>query len=267
MQWDYALVADYGVRASKIFFLSVGGYWVVNLMARRTKAYLAHIYPDELRLELVARVISYAMLFVILAAIFHELGLNVTAFLGAAGVVGIAIGYAAQTSLANIISGLFLMIELPFEIGDELVIETKDIRTEGCVTNVNLFSVILQTPSGAMVRVPHEQLLKNAFTNVTRFPVRRYNFSITVESKHTVADVMHMVEEIVTHNSWSLRDKKPYLELVKVNGYTFTLAVGVWGTHSNMVGIQKHVPVELKAALEQKGVTLSAFYLGHDKGN
>jgi small-conductance mechanosensitive channel len=82
--------------------------------------------------------------------------LNLGAILGAAGVAGIAIGFAAQTSLSNIISGFFLIGERPFELGD--VIEIDGIS--GTVDTIDLLSLTLRTFDNRSVRIPTKPSLR-----------------------------------------------------------------------------------------------------------
>ncbi|MDZ7816437.1 MAG: mechanosensitive ion channel [Planctomycetota bacterium] len=104
-------------------------------------------------------------------AFLDELGYKLTALLGAAGIAGIAIGFAAQTSLSNIISGFFLLSERPFAQGD-LVQCGSD---TGFVLSVSLLSVKMRTFDNKLIRIPNENLIKKEVYNLTKFPIRRVN--------------------------------------------------------------------------------------------
>lgn len=146
---------------ARLIGLSVVAYYGIDYIERKINKGLTHIYPDEFRAAIIGKIFSYVAIFVILAAALHECGINVSALLGAAGVVGIAVGYAAKSSIANVISGFFLMLERPFEVGDTLVVE----EVEGKVVAVNLFAVTLQMSNG-VVRIPHEKLLKSIIVKI-----------------------------------------------------------------------------------------------------
>jgi len=74
------------------------------LTGRVTRKYLSQQYSMLLR-----KAIQYTGAVVVLFIILSVLGVKITALLGAAGIVGIAVGFAAQTSMSNLISGLFLI--------------------------------------------------------------------------------------------------------------------------------------------------------------
>ena len=93
----------------------------------------------------------YGVLTLAVAGALSQLGFDLKVVLGAAGVLTVAVGFAAQTSASNLISGVFLMIERPFITGD--VVRVGDI--DGVVITIDLLSTKLRTFSNVMVRVPN----------------------------------------------------------------------------------------------------------------
>lgn len=102
-------------------------------------------------------------------AVARALGLDLTAVLATAGVLTVAIGFAAQTSLSNLIAGLFLLFDRPFEVGDIVEIEGRI----GIIESITLLSTHVRTFENLRVRWPNEVVLKATIVNYTRYPVRR----------------------------------------------------------------------------------------------
>ncbi|MCJ7673797.1 MAG: mechanosensitive ion channel, partial [Sedimentisphaerales bacterium] len=115
---------------------------------------------------LIRKAIFYFGSILIIMTVLYQMEFKLTAILGAAGIAGIAIGFASQTSISNIISGLFLISEKPFAVGD--LIQIGD--TKGIILSIDLLSVKLRTFDNQYIRIPNETLIKNQVTNVTRFP-------------------------------------------------------------------------------------------------
>ena len=109
---------------------------------------------------LVSQAIFYAGMVLIAITVLKNLGFELSAFLGTAGIVGITLGFAAQTSISNIISGVFLLIEDTFQVGDTITTN----YFSGKVKSVHIFSILLRTEDEKTVRVPNEFLLKNPIT-------------------------------------------------------------------------------------------------------
>ena len=76
--------------------------------------------------------------------------------------------FASQTSVSNIISGIFLISEQPFQVGDLIKVG----ETKGVVLSIDLLSIKLRTFDNQLVRIPNENLIKNELSNITRFPIR-----------------------------------------------------------------------------------------------
>ncbi|MGC9362777.1 MAG: mechanosensitive ion channel family protein, partial [Candidatus Syntrophosphaera sp.] len=129
--------------------------------------------------RLVVKAVFYIGFIIILAMVLNEFGFKLSALLGAAGIAGIALGFAAQTSVSNLISGFFLIAEKPFEIGD--VIQVGE--TIGFVVSIDSLSIKLKTFDNRFVRVPNENMIKTEVTNITRFPERRVNVDVSVAYK------------------------------------------------------------------------------------
>jgi len=104
---------------------------------------------------LLRKAVFYVGAALILVLALRQLGFQLTALLGAAGIVGIAIGFASQTSVSNIISGLFLISEKPFAVGDVI----KAGEHTGIVMSIDLLSVKIRTFDNQFVRIPNEKIL------------------------------------------------------------------------------------------------------------
>ena len=126
--------------------------------------------------HIIKKAIDYSAFVTIVLTVFHRLGIDVSGLLGAAGIAGIAIGFAAQTSVSNVISGLFVITERAFKIGD--TIEIEDII--GTVQSINLLSVALKTFDSQYVRVPNETIIKANLINYSHFPFRRVKTELSV---------------------------------------------------------------------------------------
>ena len=126
----------------------------------------------------------------------RELNYDLTALFGAAGVVGIIIGVASQTSIGNIISGLFLVGEKSFELGDVVRIGDKT----GTVYSIDLLSIKVKTFDNLLIRIPNQSVISTEVTNVTKFPIRRLEFQIGVAYKEDLRKVKTILENVARNN-------------------------------------------------------------------
>jgi len=176
------------IRAGAIL---VFGMIIARLLAGAVGR-MAGKYVGEQHKVLFRKMAFYMMVCIVAASVLRELGFKLSVLLGAAGVLTVAVGFAAQTSASNIISGLFLLAEKPFQIGDTVKIG----GTVGVVEAVELISVKLRTYQNHLVRIPNEEVNKSQVENMTYWPLRRVDIEVGVAYKENVDRVMDIIKEL-----------------------------------------------------------------------
>ncbi|MBU4491280.1 MAG: mechanosensitive ion channel family protein, partial [Euryarchaeota archaeon] len=96
-------------------------------------------------------IIFYVLVFATIIAFLRVFEIEITGVLAAAGILGIVIGFAAQTSVSNIISGFFLIADKPFEIGEAIEIDGQ----AGVVLDISLLSTRIRTFDNRYLRIPN----------------------------------------------------------------------------------------------------------------
>jgi small conductance mechanosensitive channel len=220
---------DYG------FFLRIGvllgaGIVGIGTLKRVLTRTLERLYNDPLRIPIMVRIVTYLAGFVVGASILQELGINITALLGAAGIFGVAIGFAAQASVSNIISGIFILIERPFSIDDEIQID----EFTGKVVDINLFSIGLLTPDYRTIRIPHEKLLKNVIINKTSRTKRRYEITLSLASYEDLDRAHIVLVNAMRNEPYCLTSPEPQVWVDSINGDMTQLIVAVWVDSSKL---------------------------------
>ena len=109
----------------RVFLTLAFGIPAVILVKRISKRLVENRLSPQSE-QLVVRFVYYLCVLILVVNVLNEFGFKLSALLGAAGVVGIAVGFASQTSISNIISGIFLISERPFVVGD--MIEVVQVR-------------------------------------------------------------------------------------------------------------------------------------------
>ena len=232
--WSVAKVLIYAVVG--MILLRVVVAIIRRILKRRTTAQVA---------MLVTKGINYVGIGIILTLVLVELGVNLAPILGAAGIVGLAIGIASQASLSNIISGLFLVSEKPFEIGD--VISTGD--TKGVVEAIDLLSVKIRTFDNLYVRVPNERLANAQLTNITRYPIRRLDLTVTVSYSEDLLRVQSVLRELAAAEPLCLNEPPPVVLFLEFGDIGAKILLGSWFQKSDFIELKNRIK-ELEEQLE-----------------
>jgi small-conductance mechanosensitive channel len=234
-----------GLRALLIVAV---GLLVTRVVNNRLKLWSLHA---QHRL-IVRRVITGAILVISAVWAVSALGLELGVVLGTAGVLTVAVGFAAQTSFSNLISGIFLMAEQPFRVGD--VIKVGD--TAGEVMSIDLLSVKLCTSDNLQVRIPNETMLKANVVNQTRFLLRRHDFKLAVAYQHDLARVRRLLLDLADDNPLCLRNPMPAFQVLGFGPASIEVQLSVWATRHTLGELRTELAIALQRALADQGIEL-----------
>lgn len=198
----------------------------------------------------VQRVIFYVGVFIVFASVLLTLKVDLTGVLATAGIASIAIGFAAQTSLSNYISGLFLMGERTFRVGDLIRVGA----TTGIVESIDLLSVKLRTLDNTYVRIPNEEMLRSQTSTITRYPIRRMDVTIRVGFQAPLAEVIRLLEKVAASNSHCLEEPTPLILVDELGEAGFNLRFGVWFEKSRYVAARNALFIQLQEKFIESGI-------------
>ena len=253
------LVSQLGglVSAERVLGLTRAALLVIAglVLARLTSRLLAGAVGERLDAharQLLRRAVFYTVVVMFSVSALRELGFKLQVLLGAAGILTVAIGFASQTSAANLVSGLFLIFERPFSLGDVVRIGS----TTGEVLSVDLLSVKLRTFDNLYVRIPNETLVKTEITNLTRFPLRRLDLPIGVAYKEDLERVRETLLEVASHNPLSLEEPPPLFIVLGYGESAIDLQFSVWGLRENFLELRNTIQREIKEAFDRRGIEI-----------
>jgi len=158
--------------------------WTV-LFLRITKLVLGHVARSERHvsilhpqtLPLFENIANIAIFIFAIYIIFTAWHVDMTAWLASAGIIGIAVGFAAKDTLANLFSGVFILADAPYKIGDFVVLDTGE---RGEVTHIGIRSTRLLTRDDIEVTVPNSVMGNTKIINESGGPGEKYRIRIAV---------------------------------------------------------------------------------------
>ncbi len=202
--------------------------------------------------QLIRRIVFYSLIGLFFASALRELGFSLAVLMGAAGVLTVAIGFASQTSASNLISGLFLIGERPFEVGDIIRIGS----TTGEVLSIDALSVKLRTFDNLFVRIPNETLIKSEVITLTRFPIRRLDLKLGVAYKEDIERTEEVLREVAEKNPLCLDDPAPLFIFEAFGESALEIQFSVWASRENFLALRNSIMAEIKAAFDTAGIEI-----------
>lgn len=239
-------------------------YVIIFLLALITGLLLSRLVRKSLRMladrkHMPAHIVGVAgnliaaliWVLVILQA-FHASGINIIGLLGAAGVVGVAIGFASQTALSNFISGIFILSERSMKIGDYIRVADQ----EGTVQAINLFSVTLRQVDNSLVRIPCETLIKTPIVNVTVNPLRRVDLDVGVDYASDLKQVRDVIHNVIKAQKLLADTPEPVVQFLSFGDSSVNLHIGAWCATPVYQEARFHLAEDLLVAFRKHGINI-----------
>ena len=193
------------------------------------------------------RGIFYFIFLLFFMTSLKEAGFKLSVFLGAAGILTVALGFASQTSASNLISGIFLIGEGSFEIGDTIQITLIRGHTiEGEVISIDLLSVKLLTQDNIYVRLPNEQLIRAPVQNLSKFPIRRIPITLAINFHEDIIKVREVLLDVANKSPLVLTDPKPAVTVTAFRESSIELLFAVWCQQQNFLKVRDEMQERIR---------------------
>ena len=173
------------------------------------------------------------LIFIILGLVLALSLLDATALLGtimgAAGIFGLAIGFAVRDTVENYISSILLSLRNPFQVNDFVDINGN----QGSVARLTSRATILITSEGNHLRIPNSQVFKAVIVNYSRNPERRFSFDLGVSADQDLTDAQQLAIDTLERTDGVLVDPKPMALIQELGDFNVILRVYGWVNQEN----------------------------------
>ncbi|MGM0545949.1 MAG: mechanosensitive ion channel family protein [Bacteroidota bacterium] len=248
------------IRVLLIIVITIPVLLLIRGWARRffTKKYAPHYGM------LAGKVVFYTGIILMIITVMGQMGISLAPLLAGAGIVGVALGFASQTSVSNIISGLFLIAEQPFKVDDIINVG----GTMGYVMSIDVLSIKLRTFDNMFVRIPNETIIKTEVTNLTRFPIRRFNAKVSVAYKEDIEQVREILLDVAEKNQYSLSEPAPQIIFEAFGASSIDLDFRIWAPVDEWILLKNSIQEEVKKRFDEEGIEIPfphvSFYTGSE---
>jgi small-conductance mechanosensitive channel len=232
-------------RTEALTWLLIGA--VVSVVAGR----LATRLPLATGLEKpIRRLVTGVLAVVFVATALSALDYDLSVLLGAAGFATVAVGFAAQTTASNAISGVFLLGERPFQVGDTIEVG----GTRGIVLSIDVLSVKLRTFDNIYVRVPNETVMKSEIRNLSKFPIRRADVVLRIPHAVDQSVARSVLLEAVSSEPLALVEPEAQVFFNALTDSGVELQLSVWAAKEDWLPLRIRIAELAPRALESAGI-------------
>lgn len=210
---------------------------------------------DANAVKTITKIVSYCFYILIVMYVLGLFGINLSAIWGAMGIAGVAIGFAAQTTVSNLISGVFIVTEKTMKIGDFIEVD----GVSGTVDKVGLLSIKIHTVDNQLIRIPSSAIINTKLKNYSTFNYRRYVFEVSVDYATDLDKAVEVLKSVPDRCKLVVKDKADYAPKVLVtscldSGIGMNLIV--WCKRNDFFDMKTEVCVEVVKAFSENGINI-----------
>ena len=179
---------------------------------------------------------------------------EVTAFLTGLGILGFTVGFALQDIMKNFASGIILLLQQPFHVGDTIGVRGFD----GTVLAIDLRSTEMRAADGRVVILPNAEVLANPIVNYSRANERRVDFSLNLSHSCEPATVRKVILEALQDVEGLISEPEPVIVFNRLTDAALELNVYFWVdvTKNNPLNAKDTVLLKVKSAFNEQGIEI-----------
>ena len=215
---------------------------------------------DDIVFELLARFSGFIILATAVIISLDLLGLNVVPFIAGAGVAGVAIGFAAKDTLSNLIAGILLIIDRPFEVGDRIEVWSAPAGTAtwGDVIDIGLRATKIKTTDNIVIIIPNNEIMVRDIINYTTITEKiRLRINIGIAYDADMQTAKDIILNVADSAEWVAKEPPPVVVVRNFGDSSVDLQLRGWidDARKRMRTIST-ITDRVKTAFDEQGIEI-----------
>ena len=235
-----------------LVIIKLGKKIIAGLARRRSKNSKVNSQRSETFRSIITSIFSYIMFFILVTIILNIFGVDVTSLLAAAGVVGIALAFGAQTLVKDLLAGLFIWGEGTIAVGDLVSINDLD----GTVESITIRTTSIRNYNGNVYNIPNGDI--RTITNMSR-GFKRAIVNVPCPYEESQERLVSMVKEemeIAAKEVEGIRTVPDVMSIVAFDKNSVRLQVAVVCPVGEHWRIEREIRTRIKARFDREGIMM-----------
>ncbi len=221
LAWEVISFIPKLIVAIFIFFI----FWCIYRAVRKVvRGAMKKAGVDESIRDMLMGIIKWTILGFGLIVCCNQMGIPIVAMLTGVSIIGLAVGFAAQETLANFIAGVVIFWDRPFKLGDWVEVDS----TFGQVLRITFRSTRLLNLDGETIVFPNTHMLANKVANHSTHPINRVNIAIGIAYKSSIDEARSPLLGLINNDSRICADPPPQVVVNECGDSSVNLLFRFW---------------------------------------
>jgi len=216
--------------------------------------YYAPTLPKDTAKNL-SKLIYFGIIIISFLVFTSSQGIDLSGLMVAGGIFAVVIGFATQSVVSNLISGIFLIVEKPAKLGD--TIQLPDMGISGTLLEIGTFSSKVRKFDGTIIRIPNEKFFTSNIRSLTVSTVRRAEAMVGIAYKDDIEKAISVIKnEIKLTMPFVLCVPEPEFRVEELGDSSVNIQVLVWHPRDDWSNAQPILLTVIKRALDKSGIEI-----------
>lgn len=244
---------DWATNILVALIILVIGIWIAG-KAYNSVVHIAnkHNQLDDTLFKFFGSVVRYTILAFVGIAVLNRFGVQTASIIALLGAAGLAVGLALQGALSNLAAGVMLLIFRPYKVGDFIDAAGKF----GKVTEIDMFTTILQTFDNQQIIIPNSQIWGQQITNHSHHEVRGVDMHFGIAYSESIDEARKVIDTVLANHPHVLSDPAPFVEVETLNNSSVDFLVRPFCMGEHYFAVLYSVPEQIKKALDEAGIEI-----------
>ena len=227
------------------------------LLARLISGWVERAMTKSPRFEptvanFLSNLVKYALWALVLVTVLSQFGVETTSILAALGGMALAVGLALQGTLSNVASGVMILVQKPFKVGEGITTGS----VTGTVQQIGLFTTELKQFDGLFVMVPNSELWNQAIVNYSRHATRRLELVVGIGYGDSMQQARQELLTLAQADERVLADPEPVTFVSSLDDSSVGIGMRVWCATPDYLGLSWDLTEAVKARFDDVGISI-----------
>jgi small conductance mechanosensitive channel len=202
----------------------LGSYIIYEVLSHFLNRIGTRLEIEVTVIQVLKEIFKYTIIALAITMILKVWGLDVGPLILSLGIMGIAVGFAARDTLSNFISGIFILAEKSFRVGDTIEISGQ----RGKIQKMGFRVTTMTTPDNRVITVPNSAFSKSPYLNFTTNDTRRVDLKINISYQHDLEHVTPQLLKAAGSLPWARSTPKPKILIKELSDVGLKATLSVW---------------------------------------
>lgn len=199
-----------------------------------------------------SNIVKYALWAVVLVTVLSQFGVETTSIIAALGGMALAVGLALQGTLSNVASGVMILVQRPFVVGEAITVD----KFTAVVQRIGLFTTELKQFDGLFVMVPNAELWNQPIINLHRHPTRRFELIVGIAYGDSMKEAREALIGLAEADERVLDDPAPQAFVASLDDSSVGIGLRVWCATSDYLALSWDLTEAAKAKFDEAGISI-----------